>query len=65
LKRMKWTKSDLEGRIRNLQGYRVFAPVLVDNVALFAPVREGDVLAFDRPNTKASVKSVLFPQTET
>jgi ferredoxin len=65
LKRKKWTKSDFEKRIKSLDGYKVFAPVQADKVAIFAPVCEGDALAFDKPNTRTSVKSVLFPQTET
>ena len=65
MKRKKWTTSEFEQKIKNLKGYKVFAPVQVDDVALFAPVSEKDTLALDKPNTKTSVKSVLFPQTET
>ena len=65
MKRKKWTKAEFEQQIKTLEGYKVFAPVQVDDVAVFAPVGKDDTLALDKPNTKTSVKSVLFPQTET
>jgi ferredoxin len=64
LRRKKWLKSELKSIISNIKGYKVFAPVQMDSVVLFAPVNEDDALALDRPNTKASVKNVFFPQTE-
>jgi len=60
------TREKLSGLLDGLaEKYRLFAPVMNDNIVTFAEVKKGSEVALEFTNSREPPKKIFFPQSET